>query len=111
MDIELTKPPDDDHPEGAVEVTSFRDQRVIIYYRHLPEKDLTVVRGVPCTTALRTVIDIAPMLPADNLRRAVEDCLRRRLFTVSEALARTAEDDLVSDVGAILLREELLSRG
>jgi hypothetical protein len=111
MDIELTKPPDEDHPHGAIEVTSFNGQRVTIYYRHVPEKDFTVVRGVPCTTALRTIIDIAPELPPENLRRAVDDCLRRRLFTVAEALVRTAEEDLVNDVGAILLREELLGRG
>lgn len=65
------------------------------------------VDGIPCTTALRTVIDLAPELSGDELRRVVEDCLSRRLFTVDEAIGRIAEDDVHGRVGARLLGQAL----
>ncbi len=82
---------------------------VIVHYDDIPEKDLTTVRGIPCTTALRTVIDIAPATEPDDLRRMVDDCLRRRLFTVDEALARCNELDMLRRPGAHLVRR-LLTR-
>jgi hypothetical protein len=111
MDIELSKPPDDDHPEGAIDVFWMDDQRVVVRYRHIPEKDLDVVKGIPCTTALRTVIDLAPELPADDLRLAVTGAMQRGLFSLEEALARTEEPDMVGNLGALLLRAELLRSG
>ena len=111
MDIELTKPPDDDHPDGSIDVRPMGDDRVVVYYRTLPDKDLTEVNGVPCTTALRTIIDIAPDYPPEKVARMVTDALGRNLFTVAEALERTSEPDLVDDVGAILVREDILRRG
>lgn len=110
MDVELTKPPDEDHPEGAIEVLSVDGERVVVRYRHLPERDLTVVRGIPCTTALRTVIDMAPELLPPELERMITECLRRQLFSVDEALRRTAEPDMTDDVGAQLVRSALLRR-
>jgi hypothetical protein len=112
MDFELTKPPDDDHPEGSIDIRPFLDDdRIVIYYRALPEKDLTEINGIPCTTALRTIIDIAPDYPPENVARMVTDALRRNLFTVAEALERTAEPDLADDYGARLVRAEILRRG
>jgi hypothetical protein len=110
MDIELTKEPDDDHPAGTVEVISVDGERVVIHYAHLPEKDRAVVRGIPCTSALRTVIDIAPDVFAGHLTRIVDNCLDRGLFTAEEALARACEPDMADHVGAWLLRGELQSR-
>ena len=43
-------------------------QEVIIHYDDVPPSDITVLHGLPVTTALRTVIDIAPELPDDRLR-------------------------------------------
>jgi hypothetical protein len=37
----------------------------------------------------------------------VQDCLRRRLFTVEEALARLAQPDMLTRPGAKLLRQAL----
>lgn len=83
-------------------------QDVIIHYADdIPESDVTTVRGIPCTTPLRTVIDLAPELEADELERIVQDCLDRRLFTLDEAHARLAEDDMVSRRGAAILRQLL----
>ena len=80
---------------------------VIVHYDDIPEKDLTTVRGIPCTTALRTMIDIAPTTEPDELRAMVDDCLRRRLFTVDDALARCGELDMLRRPGAHLLRKLL----
>jgi hypothetical protein len=84
------------------------DQEIIVHYDDYPDKDLTVVRGIPCTTALRTVIDIAPDVPPDDLEVMVQDCLDRRLFTLEEATERLAEDDMLTRPGAELLRRILL---
>ena len=85
------------------EITVSGGQEIVVHYDDVPEKDLTVVRGVPCTTALRTVIDIAPDVETDHLIRIVDDCLRRQLFTVDEARARLAEADMTTRPGALLL--------
>jgi len=110
MDFEVTKPPDRDHPDGSIDVRSMGDDRIVIYYRTIPDKDLTEVGGIPCTTALRTIIDIAPDCPPENVARMVTDALRRNLFTIAEALERTSEDDLSGDFGALLVREEVIRR-
>lgn len=82
-------------------------QEVIVHYDDVPDQDLTVLDGIPVTTALRTVIDIAPEVGMVRLRCMVDDCLRRRLFTVEEALARTAEEDIRNRRGAIMVRQVL----
>ena len=82
-------------------------QEVIVHYDDVPEKDITTVDGIPCTTALRTVIDIAPDLDHAELERAVQSCLDRRLFSVDEARARLLEPDMAGRPGADLLRRLL----
>ena len=82
----------------------------IVHYDDIPAKDRTVVDGIPVTTALRTVIDLAPELGERELSRMIDDCLRRRLFTVEEGIARTAEPDIAARVGAQRVRRHLLRR-
>ena len=53
-------------------------QEVIVHHDDLPESDRTVIDGIPVTTALRTVIDIAPDVEADHLQRILDDALNRR---------------------------------
>jgi hypothetical protein len=83
-------------------------QEVIVHYDDVPESDITVVDGIRCTNALRTVIDIAPDLDALHLDRVVRDCLDRDLFTVEEALARIAQPDMQGRLGATLLGIQLV---
>jgi hypothetical protein len=71
-------------------------QEVIVHYTDVPDSDITSVNGIACTTALRTVIDIAPEIDAQELERIVGHCLERRLFSVEEAMARTAEPDMLT---------------
>jgi len=92
---------------SLTEVLRLDGQEVVVHYDDLPDKDITVVRGIPCTTALRTVIDIAPDLDRAQLHRVVENCLDRRLFSVQEARERLLEADMVGRPGADLLRRQL----
>jgi very-short-patch-repair endonuclease len=48
---------------GKPEITAHRCQ--------LSEDETTEVRGIPCTTITRTLIDVAPLLTAGSLRRAL----------------------------------------
>jgi hypothetical protein len=83
------------------------DQEVVVHYADLPDSDITTVGGIACTTALRTVIDIAPEVDPPELERIVRDCLERRLFSREEAMVRIAEPDLLTHPGAELLRRAL----
>ena len=82
-------------------------QEVILHYGDLPEGDITTVHGIPVTTPLRTVIDLAPEVDRHQLERMVQDCLERRLFTVEEAWTRVEQPDMHDRPGAVLLREVL----
>ena len=82
---------------------------VIIHRADLPESDLTTVDGIPCTTALRTVIDIAPEEDPDHLRVIVVDLLGRGLFTEEEAWERLGQPDMAAHVGAEPVRRVLRS--
>jgi hypothetical protein len=82
-------------------------QEVVVHYDDVPESDITLVNGIRCTTALRTVIDLAPDLDPAHLDRMVRDCLDRGLFTVDEALSRIAQPDMQGRLGAVLVRIQL----
>jgi hypothetical protein len=82
-------------------------QEVIIHRGDYPETDITTVKGIRCTTALRTVIDVAPEITASHLEEIVRDCLERELFSIEEALQRLGEPDMVDRPGAELLRRAL----
>jgi hypothetical protein len=83
-------------------------QEVIVHYTDsLPPKDATVLRGIPCTTPLRTVIDLAPEVDSAELDGMVRNCLDRGLFTVAEARQRIGEPDMLVRRGAALLAESL----
>lgn len=85
-------------------------EEVVVHYDDIPESDCTVVHGIPCTTALRTVIDVAPELDPRQLHRVLRDCLNRGLFSVDEMLGRLAQSDTQARSGAALLRPLLRYR-
>lgn len=71
---------------------------------HLPDCDITTVQGLRCTTALRTVIDLATEVGSAQLEGMVRDCLDRHLFTAEEALNRVQSPDMATRQGAESLR-------
>lgn len=96
-----------DNNGALTEIRLVGGREVIVHYDDIPETDITTVDGLRCTTALRTVIDIAVDVDRAHLDRIVRDCLERRLFTVEEARVRLAEPDMVNRRGADLLRQLL----
>lgn len=100
--------PDDtifvDHNGCLAERKNYGGHDVIVHYDDIPDSDVTEVNGIPCTTALRTLIDLANDVTADELRNMIEDCLARGLFTIHEALERTSRADIRDRRGAHLVR-------
>ena len=82
---------------------------VILHYDDVPESDFTVVDGIRCTTALRTLIDLAMDMEPDALEHNLRDCLERGLFTVAEAHQRVSQPDMAERPGAQRLRGVLAS--
>ncbi|HUP86435.1 MAG TPA: hypothetical protein VM143_12275 [Acidimicrobiales bacterium] len=85
--------------DGGMEVISHEDVP--------PEVDRAVVEGIPCTSALRTIIDVAADVDAAQLERMVRNAVDRRLFTIGEASARVSQPDIAERPGARLLGEVL----
>lgn len=83
------------------------EQEVIVHRGDVPETDITMVDGIRCTTALRTVIDLAPEVSAAHLETMVRDCLERGLFTLADARRRVAEPDMAGRGGAEAVRRVL----
>lgn len=46
----------------------------------LLRRDVTAVKGIPCTSVARTLFDLAGLVGADELRRAIEESQVLRLF-------------------------------
>jgi hypothetical protein len=80
---------------------------VILHYDDVPDTDVTEVDGIRCTTALRTVIDVAPEMTLHDLRSTVAECFERGLFTAAEAWRRLDCPDMADRRGAELLRRVL----
>ena len=91
-----------------IDVTSphGRSRKGIEVHRgRLTEADVTVHDGIPVTTIARTLVDLADVLDARALRRAVEQAERRNLLDVGDvkrALARAAGRRATKTLTAIL---------
>ena len=80
---------------------------VIIHRADVPESDVTTVRGIRCTTALRTIIDLGAEQEPDDVVRMLRNALGRRLFTLEEAHRRVGQPDLATHRGAEVVRQLL----
>jgi hypothetical protein len=78
-----------ERPE-VLEVLTGLDRRVTLAgvvgrrSRELFDADLTTRLGIPCVSAPRALVDIAGLLSHDQLGRALDDLLRRKLCTLDE---------------------------
>ena len=54
---------------------------------YLPREHVTTVRGIPVTTAARTLLDLAAVLPERKLQRAVRQAQFLKLTTVGSLIA------------------------
>jgi hypothetical protein len=80
----------------------FRDPEVLVFGRsapehplihghetnHLPPEDVTFHRGIPVTSPLRTLLDLAAILDHKQLRRAVRESRARKLVDLTELVRR-----------------------
>jgi very-short-patch-repair endonuclease len=66
---------------GEATVPSYRRERAWIrFYRsHVPEDEITTVRGIPVTTVPRTIFDLAAVTDRRQVERAIEEAEFRRL--------------------------------
>lgn len=88
--IELVRPPEE--PEVAVGRDRSRMSRpgVRVHRAVLPPEHLAVVRGVPATSPVRTVLDLARSLPLAEAVAAADSALRLRLCTYEQLVAAVA---------------------
>lgn len=78
-----------------------QEPRIVNHFDGLPEGDVTTYNGMPITTPVRTVLDIAPDLDDDHLlRRIVDSAVRRGSLTVEQLLERASEPDMRDRPGA-----------
>lgn len=77
----------------------------------LRDRDVTVLDGIPITTAARTVVDLAAVVPAALFERALEDAFRRRLTTPEDVDATLWRVGGRGRKGTKLLRDLLDDRG
>lgn len=78
--------------------------------RDLNADDITVVRGIPCTNAVRTLLDLGAVVRGRVLETALDDALRRRLCTLAELERRFREVARPGRVGCGRLRPLLEER-
>ncbi|MGH3263240.1 MAG: type IV toxin-antitoxin system AbiEi family antitoxin domain-containing protein, partial [Trebonia sp.] len=83
--------------DGEIDVTAATDHRVpgirIHHSRTLTARDTTRVRGIPCTTIPRTLLDLADVVPGPQLEHALnqaEVMSRLNLRALDDQLARNA---------------------
>ena len=76
----------------ALEVTTVRRCRregILTHRAKLPSDEVTVLDGIPATTVARTLLDLATVLPRDQVRHALEEAEYQRLTDLAplDALA------------------------
>lgn len=99
--------------EGAIDITVDRDRRnqgdIVIHRNALEAADVTTRHGIPVTTALRTLIDLAACVTQPELERAIRRAEYEHLATPA-GLAEVAQARSGSR-GAKKMRKALLNLG
>jgi hypothetical protein len=96
--------------EPALTVPAQQHKRppgIRIHRAHVPAEDRRALRGMPCTTAARTLIDLAGTLSEEDLAIAVEDAWRRKLAALDWVERRLRQLGSRGRPGARALRHVL----
>ena len=96
--------------EVSVDGDVCRCRGFTIHRVDLPRIDVTVVDAIPVTTPARTLIDLAGVVPRDAAEEALDDALRRRLFSRSRLRWRLEALAAKGRPGGAVLRELLAAR-
>lgn len=78
--------------------------------RALPPEAITVVRGIPCTTGLVTMVDLAATLSDDVWEQALESALRMKLLRLDELEAALPRLSRARTPGVARIRRVLALR-
>lgn len=107
----------DGYPTAPLEVLTERWTRrpghkgVVVHEAgDILDTDRASVEGLPVTSAVRTVLDLAAVSPPRRVEQAIEDGLRRRLFTSEQLGERFARFDRRGKRGLRILRPLIAER-
>jgi hypothetical protein len=100
---------------GPVEIITERDRRSrpglkIQRVTAMPPHDVRIFRSIPVTNTIRTMIDLAAVLPAQRLESVLDDCIWRGLVAVPRLVDRLDELGSRGRRGARVLRDLLAER-
>ena len=85
-----------------------RHPRVVVHRAEdLIAADIGLVHGIPVTSALRTVLDLAACIDPLALTMAIEDALRRKLFTLGQLRWRVDDHCGMGVPGSTAIRKLL----
>jgi predicted transcriptional regulator of viral defense system len=81
---------------GPVEILTERDRRSrpglkIQRVAAMPPHDVRIFRSIPVTNTIRTMLDLAAVLPAQRLESILDDCIWRGLVAVPRLIDRLDE--------------------
>jgi hypothetical protein len=101
---------------GEAEVSTPRARRhraatgVVHRCRAFPAAHLTVVDGIVTTRVARTLVDLAGVLPAGRVERAVDSCLGQRMVSLETLVATFEELAGRGRAGIAIMRAILAAR-
>lgn len=87
-----------------------RRAEVVVHRVDLSRADVTTVGAIPATTAARTLLDIASVVSAEVVEIALDDGLRRGLFSVARLTWRLDEEARSGRPGSKLMRQVVSER-
>ena len=100
------------HP-GMVEVSSphrMRNVPFVVRSTTVPPEQRTTVGPIPCTSAARTLLDVAGVVTCRHLEDALDDALRRKLTSLPRLKLMLAGIDGRGRRGIAVLREAIRER-
>jgi hypothetical protein len=104
-----------DGVSGSVEILTDRERRSrpglkIRRVKDMPCHDVRTLRSIPVTNTIRTMIDLAAVLPPQRLEAVLDDCIWRGFVAVPRLIHRLNDLGSRGRKGAKLLRELLAER-
>lgn len=104
-----------DGAPSTVEVVTTRDRRSrpglrVRRVTDMPRHDVRSLRSIPVTNSIRTMLDLAAVLPAGRLETVLDDCIWRGFVTVPRLIGRLEGMGSRGRKGTQVLRELLRQR-
>lgn len=99
----------DDFSRGLVEITlpvklHSPCPRVIVHFGYFQRRDIAVVQGIRVTTPARTILDLAAVLPEEELAAALDESLRKGWTSLARLRWELEQDGRGARNGSGILR-------